>query len=253
MNIIISNDKSAQAEVAASHAAQIVREAIRDRGAAFIVAATGVAHFDFLNSFVASSDIDWTKTNFFHLDEYVGLPLSHPASFRKYLKERIVNRVHPGRFNMIEGDAPDHEGECRRLGKLISECHVDVAFVGIGENGHLAFNDPPADFLTKEPYIVVRLDDACRQQQVGEGWFQGIDEVPQLAISMSVNQILKSNSILCVVPEKRKARAVKDCLELEISPSRPASILKRHSNTYFYLDKDSASLLESPSPTEVSY
>lgn len=251
MNIQIFDDKFTQAAAAAEKAAAIVRQSIDERGRASIIAATGAAHFDFLEAFVAEPNVDWSNTTFFHLDEYVGLPLSHPASFRKYLKERIVDRVHPGRFYMIEGDCPDPEVECRRLGQLISECCIDVAFLGIGENGHLAFNDPPADFVTNEPYLVVRLDDACRLQQVGEGWFQSIDEVPQLAISMSVNQILKSKSILCIVPEKRKARAVKDCLELEISPSRPASILKRHSNTYFYLDKDSASLLEPPLSSEV--
>lgn len=248
MNIQIFEDKLTQAAAAAEKAADIVRRSIDESGMAYIIAATGSAHFDFLEAFVDSPDVNWSQTTFFHLDEYVGLPASHPASFRKYLNERIVDRVHPGRFHMIEGDCPDPDVECHRLGQLIGECEIDVAFLGIGENGHLAFNDPPADFVTNEPYLVVRLDDACRSQQVGEGWFKSIDEVPQLAITMSVNQILKSKSILCVVPEKRKARAVKDCLEKEISPTRPASILKRHSSTYFFLDKDSASLMSSPLP-----
>lgn len=246
MNIQIFDDKLTQGVAAAEKAAAIVRQSIKERGMAYIIAATGAAHFDFLEAFVASPDVDWSKTTFFHLDEYVGLPSSHPASFRRYLIERIIERVHPGQFYMIEGDSTEPEVECHRLGQLISDCRIDVAFLGIGENGHLAFNDPPADFVTNEPYLVVRLDEACRMQQVGEGWFQSIDEVPQLAISMSVNQILKSKAILCVVPEKRKARAVKDCLEMEISPLRPASILKSHSNTYFFLDKDSASLLQLP-------
>jgi len=190
-------------------------------------------------------ETDWSKVVFFHLDEYVGLPESHPASFRRYLRERIVNRVHPRAFHFIDGEAGDVHDECRRVGQLITQQTIDVAFVGIGENGHLAFNDPPADFDTDEPYIVVNLDDACRQQQVGEGWFKSIDEVPAQAISMSIRQILRSREILCIVPDQRKAEAVKASVELNINPMHPASILQTHERVTLYLDRDSSSLLSS--------
>jgi glucosamine-6-phosphate deaminase len=188
--------------------------------------------------------VDWRRTVFFHLDEYVGLPASHPASFRRYLKERLADRVHPGAFHFIEGDRPDPEAEARRVGELIRGCEIDLAFVGIGENGHLAFNDPPADFATEEPYVVVRLDEACRRQQLGEGWFESLEEVPRRAISMSIRQIMKARRILCVVPDARKATAVRDTLTGEVSPWRPASALQRHPAATVYLDVDSAALLD---------
>jgi glucosamine-6-phosphate deaminase len=180
----------------------------------------------------------------FHLDEYVGLPDTHPASFRRYLRERILQRVHPRAFHFLAGDAPDVAAECRRVGALLARAPIDVAFVGIGENGHLAFNDPPADFETEEPYLVVELDEACRRQQLGEGWFAGLDDVPRRAISMSVRQILKAREILCVVPDARKAQAVQECLEGEVSPLHPSSILQTHAATTVYLDRDSASFLK---------
>jgi glucosamine-6-phosphate deaminase len=180
----------------------------------------------------------------FHLDEYVGISADRPASFRRYLHERLVNIVHPKVVHFIEGDTSHPQAECDRLNDLITQCEIDVAFVGIGENGHLAFNDPPADFETEEPYIVVDLDEACRRQQVGEGWFAGIEDVPEQAISMSIKQIMKSRSIICIVPDKRKAQAVHDCLEGNVTPQHPASILQKHSDTWMYLDADSASLLE---------
>lgn len=173
----------------------------------------------------------------------VGLPESHPASFRRYLTDRIINRIHPRAFHLINGEARDPREECRRIGEKISQQTIDVAFVGIGENGHLAFNDPPADFETENPYIVVDLDVACRQQQVGEGWFRNIDEVPIQAISMSIQQILKARHILCIAPDERKARAVRACVELEVSPTRPASILQKHQSVTLYLDPQSSSTL----------
>ena len=243
MKVEVFDTKSEMGEAAAREAAAIIREAIDARGEARVVAATGASQFGFLDALAREGGIDWGKVTFFHLDEYVGLPESHPASFRKYLKERLAERVRPGAFHFIDGEAPDPLEECRRLGGLISQVEVDVAFVGIGENGHLAFNDPPADFETEEPYIVVNLDDACRRQQVGEGWFASLDEVPRRAISMSIKQILKSRRVICVVPDARKARAVKDCLESEVSPLRPASALRRHEGATVYLDRESASLL----------
>jgi len=243
MKVDIFESRQELATTAASNAAEIIRQAIADRGHAYIIAATGASQFEFLSALTQTPGIEWRDTTFFHLDEYVGLPETHPASFRRYLRERIVDQIQPGTFHFIKGDAPDPEAECRRVGKLIAENPIDVAFVGIGENGHLAFNDPPADFETQSPYLVVNLDEACRKQQVGEGWFASIAEVPEQAISMSIQQIMKSTHILCIVPDQRKAKAVRDSLESEVSPMHPASILQRHERTSIYLDKESASLL----------
>jgi len=227
---------------AADKATEIIARAISERGVSYLIAATGASQFEFLDVLVAKP-IDWSKVVFFHLDEYVGLPADHPASFRRYLKERIISRIHPKAFHLIDGEAADPKAECLRVGQLISEQTIDAAFVGIGENGHLAFNDPPADFVTDEPYIVVDLDEACRRQQVGEGWFKTMEQVPLQAISMSIQQIMKAREVLCIVPDQRKAEAVKSTLELEVSPLRPASILQSHPSSYLYLDRESASLL----------
>jgi glucosamine-6-phosphate deaminase len=229
---------------AAERAAETLSNAIAAKGNATFVAATGASQFEFLNALTKKASIDWSRTTMFHLDEYIGLPEDHPASFRRYLRERLIDLVHPGTVHLIQGDVEDPYAECRRLGAIISAGIIDAAFIGIGENGHLAFNDPPADFDTEERYIVVELDEVCRKQQMGEGWFPAIDDVPGRAISMSIQQIMKSQAIICTVPDKRKAKAVKQCLEGEISPWHPASILRRHSNTFLYLDRDSASLLE---------
>ena len=242
LKLEVFDTKTELGQAAARDAATIINQAIADRGAAYVIAATGASQFEFLDALVAE-EIDWSKVVFFHLDEYVGLPESHPASFRRYLKERILSRVQPRSFHLINGEADDVYEECRRVGDLISRETIDVAFVGIGENGHLAFNDPPADFETAEPYIVVNLDQNCRQQQVGEGWFQSLDEVPTQAISMSIKQILRSRYILCIVPDQRKATAVKNCVELEVSPMQPASILQKHESVTLYLDRVSSSLL----------
>ena len=242
MNIEVFDNKLELGKKAASDAAEIIQRAIAANDVAYVIAATGASQFEFLDALVMK-EIDWNKVVFFHLDEYVGLSETHPASFRLYLKERIINRTHPRAFHLINGEALDAKEECLRVGSLISQQPIDVAFVGIGENGHLAFNDPPADFDTEESYIVVDLDQACRQQQVGEGWFRSIEEVPAQAISMSIKQILKARNILCIVPDERKAQAVRDCVELEINPSHPASILQSHQSTTLYLDEESSSLL----------
>jgi glucosamine-6-phosphate deaminase len=244
MKIQVFDSKQKLGKAAAEIAARAIRRAIAEHGQAYVIAATGVSQFEFLEELVRQPDLDWAKVTFFHLDEYVGIPDRHPASFRKYLREHIVERVHPGTFHFINGEAQDPEAEARRLGQLISPFTIDVAFVGIGENGHLAFNDPPADFETEEPYLIVELDEACRRQQVGEGWFKSLSEVPQRAISMSVRQILKARKILCVAPDKRKAQAVKNCVEQEVSVDHPASILQRHDDTTIFLDSDSASRLQ---------
>jgi glucosamine-6-phosphate deaminase len=243
MDVRVYDTKSAMGEAAAAQAAASLRDAIARQGIAHVIAATGASQFEFLDHLAAAPGIDWPRTVFFHLDEYVGLPATHPASFRKYLRERLVDRVHPGAFHFIEGDAADPAAECRRVGALIERQPVDLAFVGIGENGHLAFNDPPADFATTVPYLVVDLDDDCRRQQLGEGWFPSLDDVPRRAISMSIRQILKSREILCVVPDARKARAVKECLEGAVSPRHPASALRDHPRTTVFLDQAAAALL----------
>src|SRR5204863_6984016 len=169
---------------AARQAAHASRGALRSGGAARIVAATGASQFQFLDALTASPGIDWSRVEMFHLDEYVGLPIDHPASFRKYLLERLISKTGLTRHHLLDGER-DAAAVADRAGRAIAERAIDVAFVGIGENGHLAFNDPPADFTTDHPYLIVTLDAACRRQQVGEGWFASIDEVPSQAISMS--------------------------------------------------------------------
>lgn len=243
MIIKVFNDKIQLGEAAAMQAANIINRAISERGQARIIAATGASQFEFLDALTRTPGIDWSKVEMFHLDEYVGLPITHPASFRKYLMERFIEPTRMTNYHLLDGEADPRE-VCRRASKAISAAPIDVAFVGIGENGHLAFNDPPADFETEDPYIVVTLDEACRLQQVGEGWFAGLNDVPKQAISMTVKQILRAGEIVCIVPDARKAQAVKNCFENEISPQYPASILRTHDNTTVYLDDASASLLK---------
>jgi glucosamine-6-phosphate deaminase len=246
MNIRVFDTKQELGRLAAERAAAAIGEAIARAGAARVIAATGASQFEFLDALTGKPDVDWGRTEMFHLDEYVGVSDSHPASFRRYLRERIVERVHPRSFHFLAGDAVDPAAECRRVGALLARAPIDVAFVGIGENGHLAFNDPPADFTTVEPYLVVELDEACRRQQLGEGWFRSLDDVPRRAISMSIRQILKAREILCIVPDARKAKAVSECLEGAVSPLHPSSILQTHAATTVYLDRDSAALLKHP-------
>ena len=249
MDVKIFTSRLELAQAAANEAAGLIRQAIAARSQAYLIAATGTSQFEFLEALVLQPDIDWGHVTFFHLDEYVGLSKTHPASFRRYLQERIVDRIQPRAFHFLNGDALDPAAECWLVGELISRQTIDAAFVGIGENGHLAFNDPPADFETEEPYLIVELDEACRRQQVGEGWFESIEAVPTHAISMSIQQILKARNVLCVVPDRRKATAVRDCLELAVSPLHPASILQQHPQTTIYLDTESAALLKSSTPT----
>ena len=242
MQVKVFETKAALGHAAANDAAKIIQEAIAERDVAHLIAATGASQFEFLDALVVQ-DIDWSKVVFFHLDEYLGLPEAHRASFRRYLKERIVDRVNPRAFHFINGEAANVDEECRRLGRLITQQSIDAAFVGIGENGHLAFNDPPADFAIDDPYIVVDLNEDCRKQQVGEGWFATLNDVPRRAISMSIKQILKARNILCIVPDQRKAEAVRNCFELDVSPLHPASILQTHESVTLYLDCESSSLV----------
>lgn len=242
MKINISKDPSELGKTAGSTAGELIRAAIAEKGTSNIILATGTSQFETLNQLVHEPDIDWSKVAVFHLDEYIGLSITHPASFRKYLKERFINRLSLGSIFLINGET-DPEDECKRLGNSISNHPIDVALVGIGENGHLAFNDPPADFETEKPFIVVDLDEPCRRQQFDEGWFKILNEVPTKAISMSIKQIMKSKHIVCSVPNSRKAYAVKNCLEMEITNLHPASVLQSHSNCIVYLDVASATLL----------
>lgn len=243
MKVFIYQTKEELGLTAARKGAELIRKAIGEKGEATIILATGASQFNMLGELIKTK-VDWPKVTAFHLDEYIGLPETHGASFRKYLKERFVDHITLKEFHYIDGEC-DADKECRRLGELIAGKQVDVAFIGIGENGHLAFNDPPADFTTEEAYIKVGLDESCKAQQLNEGWFSSYDEVPESAISMSVNQILKSANIICSVPDTRKAAAVKSAVEKEVSPQFPASVLKTHKKTWLFLDSGSSSLLGS--------
>jgi glucosamine-6-phosphate deaminase len=243
MIVQVFKDKIALAQAAEEEARAILRQAIRARGRARIIAATGNSQLEFLDALTKARDIDWQKVEMFHLDEYVGLDPTHPASFRKYLREHLIDKTGITNYHFLDGDRQHVDQVLRDTSKALLAAPIDVAFVGIGENGHLAFNDPPADFETEEPFLIVKLDEACRRQQVGEGWFKDLSQVPQQAISMSVRQILKAKQIICIVPDARKAKAVKLCVEGEISPSAPASILRTHPATTIYLDRESAALL----------
>jgi glucosamine-6-phosphate deaminase len=243
MLLRVFKDKVTLGRAAAEQAANAIRRAISERGTARIIAATAASQREFLEALTKTQGIDWTKVEAFHLDEYIGLPMTHPGSFRKMLMEQLVSKTGIQRYHLLEGDAADPAAAVRDVGRQLASAPIDIAFLGIGENGHIAFNDPPADFETEEPYIIVGLDQACRQQQVGEAWFADISQVPTRAISMSARQILKAKEILAVVPDRRKAEAIKTCFEGEISPMAPASILRRHGNATVYLDTDSASLL----------
>ena len=243
MLLKVFNDKSALGRAAAEQAATAIRRAIAQSGQARIIAATAASQREFLDALTKAPGIDWSRVEVFHLDEYIGLPVTHPGSFRKMLVEQLVQPTGITNDHLLDGDTSDTSEVVRRVGKQLASAPVDIAFLGIGENGHIAFNDPPADFDTEDPYIIVNLDEPCRLQQVGEAWFPDISQVPKQAISMSTRQILKAREILAVVPDTRKAQAVKACFEGKISPMAPASILRTHPNATVYLDKNSASLL----------
>ena len=229
---------------AAEYGAAAIRSAIAEKGSANIILATGASQFEMLKSLVSMPEIDWSRVTACHLDEYIGLSESHPASFKKYLKERFVAHVPALKaFHFVQGDRENPADECQRLHEIIQAHPIDAAFVGIGENGHLAFNDPPADFETEEPFIIVNLDEACRKQQLGEGWFPSFNDVPRQAISMSIKQIMKSGRLIVTVPDTRKAKAVQGTVEGELSPLCPASILQSHPDCTLFLDTESASLL----------
>ena len=241
----ICESAKAIGKAAAKTAIEYITKVIDRDNEAAIITATGASQFETLSELVAGNDVDWSKVTMFHLDEYVGMPITHKGSFRKYLNERFIDPIGCLKAaHLIMGDGPDPAVECQRLKKLISQHQIAVTLAGIGENGHLAFNDPPADFETEEPYLVVDLDERCRQQQLGEGWFESFDEVPKQAISMSIRQIMKSQCLILSVPDERKAEAVRNTLTQNVSPDYPASIVQQHSNCYLYLDKASATLID---------
>ena len=243
MKVVVHDDGDALGARAAEQGRLVIADAIARSGRAAIIVATGASQFAMLDHLV-QADLDWSRVTAFHLDEYVGLPASHPASFRRYLHERFVARLPDlAEFVMVEGDAPDLAGEVARLNARIASESIDVCFAGIGENCHLAFNDPPADFETEDPYIVVELDEACRRQQMGEGWFDSLEAVPRRAISMGIRQIMQSRQIILSVPDRRKAEAVRNAVQRPVSPLFPASILQHHKATTLHLDPASASLL----------
>jgi glucosamine-6-phosphate deaminase len=241
MRVVIARDKEELGKMAAEDGALRIREAITARGTANVIVATGASQFEMLAALTRADGISWNRVTLFHLDEYVGMSIEHAASFRRYLWERFISRLPlpPRAFHFLDGEA-NPDAECRRVGRLIGEHAIDVAFVGIGENGHLAFNDPPADFQVETPYLVVKLDEACRRQQLGEGWFKTLAEVPIKAISMSIRQIMRATAIVCTVPDARKAGAVRAAVKGAVTPDLPASILQRHAAATVYLDPESA-------------
>jgi len=247
MHINVYDSKTEMGTAAAAWGADRIRTAIAERGEANIIVATGASQFEMLSALTAEPDIPWNCVTAFHLDEYVGLPMTHPASFRLYLWQRFVSQLPlPIRqFHYLNAE-DDCQSECSRVGSILQEHPTDVAFVGIGENGHLAFNDPPADFETEQPYLLVDLDDACRRQQLGEGWFPTLEDVPTRAISMSIRQLLASRTIVCTVADTRKAEAVAGTVEGPVTPDVPASALQRHERTWIYMDRAAAAKLESP-------
>ena len=242
MNVEVFSSKEEMGAAAAEFGISKLRQSIAEKGNAAFVVATGASQFEMLESF-SNSDLPWGKLTGFHLDEYIDLPVTHRASFRRYLRNRFVSLLPEplDNFHFLNGEVDPLE-ECSRMKSVISKHAIDVAFVGIGENGHLAFNDPPADFETNEPFHVVSLDQGCREQQLGEGWFSDIDDVPLRALSMTIRQIMKSGTIVCTVPDKRKAQAVRDATLGPVAPEVPASILQTHPNCHLYLDQAAASL-----------
>lgn len=243
LKVKVYNETDEMGLAAAVFVADKLKAAIAEKGSANLILATGASQFAFIKNF-QKQDVEWGKITVFHLDEYKGLPETHPASFRKYLKERILNIVKPKEVHYLEGDAADTDAEVKRYEELLKSHPVDVACIGIGENGHIAFNDPPvADF--NDPYLVkiVELDDDCRKQQLGEGWFPTFDDVPTHALSLTIPAIMNCKTISCVVPDERKAKAVYNTLNLEISTACPATILRNHPDTVLFLDKTSASLI----------
>lgn len=242
MKIHVDSTAEQMGNRAAQETARRIRAAVQANGVCRILLSTGASQFEMLDALTKMEDIPWNQVVMFHLDEYVGMPMTHPASFRKYLKERFIDKVHPGAYFFVNGEG-DIQKNIETLTQEIRKAPIDVALVGIGENGHIAFNDPPADFDTHEAYIVVNLDERCKKQQLGEGWFATMADVPNQAISMTVYQIMQSKAILSVVPGLRKAQAIQNTLEApQVTNRIPATKLREHLDWELFLDSDSASL-----------
>lgn len=243
LKIEVYNNTEELGKAAAISVANKLNDAISEKGFANLILATGASQFQFLEH-LQKQKIDWKRITVFHLDEYLGMPVTHPASFCKYLKERILDKVQPEKVYYLEGDATEIEETVANYETLLKNHPVDVACIGIGENGHIAFNDPPvADFNDPKLVKIVELDEACRKQQLGEGWFPTFEDVPTHALSLTIPAILSSKHISCVVPDERKAEAVFNTINAEISTACPATILRTHSDTILFLDKNSASKL----------
>lgn len=241
MKVKVFENSQLLGRAAAKHAAQVLREVIARGEQPRLLLSTGASQFTFFEHFV-KEDVDWSRVEMFHLDEYVGISPEHPASFQKYLKERFVDVVHPGKYHFISGKE-DPEKTIAALSELLKERTVDLGLIGIGENGHIAFNDPPADFEDDSAYKVVTLADSCIEQQIHEGWFETPDEAFRQAISMTCKKIMECKTIICAVPYKVKAQAIKDTLALDVTPMVPATLLKQHPDVTVYCDLDSASLV----------
>ena len=244
LNVKVYQTREEMGRAAAEEAAAAIRAAIAAKGEINMIFAAAPSQNEFLAHLIADKSIDFTKINAFHMDEYIGLSPQAPQGFGNFLRERLFDRVPFKTVNTIDSTAADPEAECRRYAALLQAHPCDIVCMGIGENGHIAFNDPPADFDTEKPYLVIKLDEKCRRQQLGEGWFPTLADVPERAISMSCRQILKSKAIINTVPDKRKAEAVRGALEGPLTNLCPSSILRTHSDVATFLDRDSASLLE---------
>lgn len=244
MEVSVHPSRAALGLNAARRAAALIQQAIDERGRARIMAATGNSQLDFVAALAAEDGVDWPRVEMFHMDEYVGLPADHPASFRLWIRRRLQEKLPVRAVHYIAGDAPDIPAEIARYSALLAAAPIDCAFVGFGENGHIAFNDPPsADFDDPVPLKEVELDRACRMQQVGEGHFPDIDAVPRTAITVTCSGLFAARAWICCVPEARKAAAVRDALTGPIATSCPASLVRRHAAAWVFLDAESASLL----------
>lgn len=247
MRVTVFDSNAALGRAAADDFAEIVKRAVAERRETSVILATGNSQLTFLAALRDKTDIPWDKVSVFHMDEYLGLPETHPGSFRRFLREKVSDVVHPRMTYGMRGDAEDIPGELARYTALLKEHQPALCVMGIGENGHIAFNDPPADFQTRETVHVVSLDEACRRQQVGEGHFATLADVPTQALSLTVHALLQPASLMALVPESRKAQAVKATLEGPIAETCPASILRTQGHVHLYLDRDSFALVQSPS------
>ena len=247
LTVRVHPDQAALGAAAADDAARAIIEAVAERGVANVMFASGNSQLTFLDALTGRDDVDWSRVVGFHMDEYCDLTAEHPASFRRYMRERIIERVHPQSFHEIQGDAPDPAAECDRYALLLREHPLDLCCLGIGENGHLAFNDPPvADFDDLLDVKIVELDESCRRQQVGEGHFPSLDTVPGKAITVTIPALLRSRTVLAIVPEARKREPVRRALTGPIDTACPASILRTRSNVTLYVDTESAAGLDGP-------